>query len=122
MLRSIVTTMTDLFAGFPVSDYDAALRWYRQVLGADPSFHPNDREAVWKVGEHCYVYFEVLPDRAGGSLSMIMAEDIDATVAAISARGIEPLRVETYDENMRKVVYRDADGNELSFGGVSAAR
>jgi len=111
--------MVDLFAGFPVTDYDRSLRWYRQLLGSEPSFHPNDREAVWEVGQHCYVYFEVLPERAGGSLSMLMAEDIDATVAEIAERGLEPLRTEHYDDGMRKVVFQDPDGNELSFGGTS---
>jgi predicted lactoylglutathione lyase len=74
---------------------------------------------VWEVGEHCFDYFEVLPERAGGSLSMVMAEDIDATVAEIRERGLEPLRIEQYEEGMRKVVYQDPDGNEVSFGGTS---
>ncbi|HEX5729523.1 VOC family protein [Microbacterium sp.] len=113
--------MVDLFAGFPVTDYDRSLQWYRRLLGTEPSFYPNDREAVWEVGAHCYVYFEVLPERAGGSLSMLMVEDIDATVAEIAARGVEPLRIEEYEEGMRKVVFQDPDGNELSFGGSSAA-
>ena len=113
-----IAAMVDLFAGFPVTDYDRSLQWYRQLLGKEPSFYPNDREAVWEVGEHRYVYFEVLPERAGGSLSMLMAKDIDATVAEIAARGLDPLRVEHYEEGMRKVVYQDPDGNELSFGGT----
>jgi hypothetical protein len=50
---------------------------------------------------------------------MIMVEDLDAAVAEISDRGIEPLRIERYEEGMRKVVYQDPDGNELSFGGTS---
>ena len=112
--------MVDLFAGFPVADYDRSLRWYRQLFGRDPSFLPNDREAVWEVGEHCYVYFEVLADRAGGSLGMVMVDDIDGEVSEITGRGIEPLRIEEYDEGMRKVVYGDPDGNELSFGGTTS--
>ena len=114
--------MVDLFAGFPVTEYRRSLQWYRQLLGSEPSFYPNEREAVWQMDAHLFVYFEVLPERAGGSLSMIMAEDIDKTVAEISARGLEPLRVEQYEEGMRKVVYQDPDGNELSFGGTSAAQ
>ena len=113
--------MVDLFAGIPVTDFDRSLQWFRQLLGSEPSFYPNDREAVWEVGLHRYVYFEVLPERAGGSLSMLMVEDIDATVAEIAARGLEPLRVERYEAGMRKVVYQDPDGNEFSFGGTSAA-
>jgi len=113
--------MVDLFVGFPVTDYDRSLQWYRQLLGSEPSFYPNDREAVWEVGEHCFVYFEVLPERAGGSLSMLMVEDIDATVVEIAERGIEPVRIERYEQGMRKVVFEDPNGNELSFGGTSSA-
>lgn len=120
--RRNIAPMVDLFAGFPVTEYERSLQWYRQLLGSEPSFYPNEREAVWQMDAHLFVYFEVLPERAGGSLSMIMAEDIDKTVAEISARGLEPLRVEQYEEGMRKVVYQDPDGNELSFGGTSAAQ
>ena len=120
--RRNIAAMVDLFAGFPVTEYERSLQWYRQVLGSEPSFYPNEREAVWEIDAHLFVYFEVLPERAGGSLSMIMTDDIDKTVAEISARGLEPLRVEQYEEGMRKVVYQDPDGNELSFGGTSAAQ
>ena len=113
--------MVDLFAGFPVRDYPRALAWYQRLLGADPSFYPNDHEAVWEVGPHCFVYIELLPARAGGSLSMVMAEDFEATIAAISGRGLEPTRVESYEEGMRKAVFTDPDGNEVSFGGESPA-
>lgn len=109
---------TDLFAGLPVADYERSLSWYRRLLGAEPSFLPNDVEAVWEVGEHRYVYIERLPDRAGRSMHMLMVADIDVTIAAIAERGIAPDREETYD-GMRKVVFRDPDGNEFSFGGAS---
>jgi len=115
----IVTDMVSLFARLPVSDYDGSLEWYRRLLGADPSFYPNEREAVWQVGENCFVYFEVLPERAGGSLSMVMVDDLDARVAAISDRGIDALRMEKYDDGMHKIVFADPDGNEFSFGGKS---
>jgi len=36
----------------------------------------------------------------------------------ISARGIEPASQETYGDGVRKVSYRDFDGNEVSFGGA----
>ena len=111
--------MVSLFAGMPVSDYNRSLDWYRRLLGGEPSFYPNDREAVWEVGENCFVYFEVVPERAGGSLTMVMVDDVDARVAAISESGISPLRVEQYEGGMRKVVFADPDGNELSFGGTS---
>jgi hypothetical protein len=33
-------------------------------------------------------------------------------------RGIEPAQRETYPNGVRKVIYRDPDGNELGFGGL----
>ncbi|WP_433528834.1 VOC family protein [Micromonospora sp. CA-263727] len=114
-------TAQDLFAGIPVADFDHSLAWYRQFFGVEPSFYPNDTEAVWAVGEHSYVYIELLPDRAGRSMLMVMAVDLDNTVAGLARRGLEPHRIEHYEEGMRKMVYADPDGNEISYGGVSTA-
>jgi hypothetical protein len=38
----------------------------------------------------------------------------------IGGRGIEPAEVETYSSGARKAIYRDADGNEIGFGGAPA--
>lgn len=37
--------------------------------------------------------------------------------AGISARGLEPALRETYGNGVRKVTYRDPEGNEIGFGG-----
>jgi hypothetical protein len=39
----------DLFAGIPVTEYAAALPWYERFFGGQPSFLPNDIEAVWEM-------------------------------------------------------------------------
>ena len=44
-------------------------------------------------------------------------EDVEAVVAEISARGIEPVEREHYPGKARKAIYRDADGNQIEFGG-----
>jgi hypothetical protein len=46
----------DLFAGIPVADYAAALKWYAQLLGSSPTFFPHDKEAVWELAEHRNLY------------------------------------------------------------------
>jgi hypothetical protein len=107
----------DLFAGIPVTDYTAALPWYQRFFGGPPSFLPNDTEAVWEVAEHRYVYIVQDPRRAGNALVLSFVDDLDERVAQIARRGIEPARRETYDSGATKVTYRDADGNEISFGG-----
>ncbi|WP_067964805.1 VOC family protein [Nocardiopsis trehalosi] len=108
----------DLFAGIPVADYPAALAWYERLLGGPPAFHPNDVEAVWELAEHRYVYIEHLPERAGHAMHTVFAADFDARIAAIAERGLQPAKRETYDNGVRKAIFRDPDGNELSFGGA----
>lgn len=109
----------DLFAGIPVSDYDAARDFYERLLGAAPAFYPNDREAVWEIAEHRYVYIELLPADAGHARNLAFVGDLDARVAAAAERGIEPARRETPAPDVRKITYRDPDGNELSLGGTA---
>ena len=109
----------DLFAGIPVSDYDAAVDWYSRLLGAQPSFIPNATEAVWELAEHRYVYVDAHAESAGPAMHTVFIDDLDGTVSSISARGIDPVDEETYSNGVRKVTYRDADGNQVSFGGGS---
>ena len=46
-------------------------------------------------------------------------DDLDERVAGISARGIEPAAQERYGNGVRKVIYRDLDGNEIGLGGTT---
>jgi catechol 2,3-dioxygenase-like lactoylglutathione lyase family enzyme len=108
----------DLFAGLPVSDYRRALRWYRRLLGSEPAFVPNATEAVWELAEHRYVYIVELPERAGHALHTVFVDDLVERLESIGARGIEPASQERYGNGVRKVIYRDPDGNEISFGGA----
>jgi hypothetical protein len=110
----------DLFAGVPVREYGAAMAWYEQLLGAPPSFLPNDVEAVWEVAENRYLFIEVRPEHAGHAMHTIFVEDFDARVSQIRARGLEPAQREQYDNGVRKWVFRDPDGNEIGFGGGPA--
>lgn len=114
-------TTLDLFAGVPVTDYVAALPWYERFFGREPSFLPNDIEAVWEVAEHRYIYIVQRPDRAGNAVLLSFVDDLDDRVAQIARRGIEPAMRETLDNGVTKVTYRDADGNEISFGGGPAS-
>lgn len=111
----------DLFAGIPVTSYAEALPWYEQFFGAPPSFLPNETEAVWEVAEHRYVYIVQQPERAGNALVLSFVDDLGDRVAGIARRGIEPAGRETYGNGVTKVTYRDADGNEISFGGPETA-
>jgi catechol 2,3-dioxygenase-like lactoylglutathione lyase family enzyme len=107
-----------LFAGLRVRDLHAARPRYERLLG-DPTFFPHASEAVWTLAEERSVYVVEHGEGAGNSVATIFVEDLDAQVAVIATRGLEPDEWETYPNGVRKAVYRDPDGNELGFGGVA---
>jgi catechol 2,3-dioxygenase-like lactoylglutathione lyase family enzyme len=109
-----------LFAGVFVSDHDAARSWYVRVLGAEPTFLASPTESVWELAEHRWLYVKQDPARAGCAEQTIFVDDLDATVAGAEQRGVHPDRHETYPGGVRKVVFRDVDGNEIGFGGQPA--
>jgi catechol 2,3-dioxygenase-like lactoylglutathione lyase family enzyme len=117
-MRMIQTSNLDLFAGIPVADYTAALEWYERLLGFPPAFFPNDSEAVWELAEHRYVYIVQRPEHAGHAMHTLFVAELDALVTQIAGRGLEPAQQETYSNGVRKITYRDRDGNEIGFGGA----
>jgi hypothetical protein len=109
----------DLFAGIPVSDFRAAKPWYERLLGGEPSFIPHATEAVWELAEHRFLFIVEDAERAGGAEHTVFLDDLDARVADIASRGLEPDERVTYPGKARKAIYRDADGNEIGFGGAA---
>lgn len=109
-----------VFAGISVSDFAAAREWYERLLGSEPSLLPHDTEAVWELAEGGSIFILEDAARAGRAHHTIFAEDFDSLVAEIASRGVEPAERETYSNGVRKAIYRDADGNELGFGGPPA--
>jgi catechol 2,3-dioxygenase-like lactoylglutathione lyase family enzyme len=109
----------DLFAGIRVRDYHAARSWYQRLLGREPAFIPHATEAVWELAEHRYLFIVEDRDAPGGAIIVIFVDDLDALVAEIASRGIETAEQVTYSNAVRKAFYRDADGNEIGFGGAA---
>jgi catechol 2,3-dioxygenase-like lactoylglutathione lyase family enzyme len=105
-----------LFAGIRVRDLAAARSWYGKLFG-EPSFFPNASEVVWILADERSVYIQEDPHPAGSALITIFVDDLDAAIAEIGARGLEPAEVETYSNGVRKAIYRDGDGNEVGFAG-----
>ena len=75
---------------------------------------------VWTVADGRSLYIAEDPGRAGGALITIWVDDLDAVLSEIRARGLEPAERETYSNGVCKATYRDADGNEIGFGGRGA--
>lgn len=110
-----------LFACVAVSDLPRAVEWFDRLLGEVESFEPNDTERVWTLSEHCHVYAELRPEHAGHAAVTMFVEDFDGFLAEAGGRGLVPQTQETYDNGVRKAVYRDPDGNEIGVGGAPVA-
>jgi catechol 2,3-dioxygenase-like lactoylglutathione lyase family enzyme len=108
----------DLFAGIPVNDLAAALVWYERLLGSPPAFFPNDKEAVWEIAEHRFVFVELQPEHAGHARHLVFVDDFDEVVSQVADRGLEPATRQTYENGVRKATYLDPDGNRFEFGGA----
>ena len=106
-----------LFAGLRVRDFAAARPWYERLLG-EPTFFPHATEAVWTLAEDRSSYVVASGEGADNSVVTVFLDNLDVRVAEIAARGLEPDERETYANGVRKVIYRDPDGNELGFGGA----
>jgi catechol 2,3-dioxygenase-like lactoylglutathione lyase family enzyme len=111
-------SLDHLFAGLRVRELAEARKWYERLLG-EPTFLAHATEAVWTLAEGRSVFVvEEDAGRAGHCVVTIFVDDLDARVAEIAARGLDPDEQLTYSNGVRKVVYRDPDGNELGFGGA----
>ena len=106
-----------LFAGLRVRDFEVARPWYEQLLGEPTSF-PHATEAVWTLADDRSVYVVEHGDAPGNCVVTIFVDDLDARVAAIAERGLEPDEQLTLSNGVRKAAYRDPDGNEVAFGGA----
>lgn len=108
-----------LFAGLRVREFRASLQWYERLLG-EPTRFPLETEAVWTLADDGSVYVVEHPAAAGNGVLLIFVDDLDAQVAAIAERGLEPDERLTLSNGVRKAIYRDPDGNEVGLGGAPA--
>ena len=107
----------DLFAGIAVSDLPRAISWFDRVFGDVETFEPNDTEHVWTIAAHRHVYVELKPEQAGHAMVTLFVDDFDGFIDGVAARGLHPESQETYDNGVRKAIFRDPDGNEIGVGG-----
>jgi len=113
--------ITELFAGIPVADYASMLAWYERLLGTPPEFFPHEREAVWRITVHGWIYVVDDAERAGRGLLTFLVDDLDARVAQMSAHGLPVGLIDVMAEGMRVTTITDPEGNRIQFGQPLAA-
>jgi len=103
---------------FQVSDLDAALKFYCDVLGFEQDFRYETYAGV-HLGEFClHLCAHTIWSRpVGGAMAGVFADEVDAYCAEIRQRGAK-IEGEPADQQygMRDFVMRDPDGNLLTFG------
>jgi hypothetical protein len=105
-----------LFAGVAVTDVDTACPWYERLFGRPADILPNDDEAMWRVAADAgWLYLVADGERAGRSVVAIAVADLDAELALLRNRGIEPERIEQVGDAGRKATLRDPDANVITF-------
>jgi catechol 2,3-dioxygenase-like lactoylglutathione lyase family enzyme len=95
--------VTHTFAGIPVSDYDAAVAWYEELLARPPDMLPKEGEGVWHLREGASIYVVVDADRAGRALLTLAVGDLGSYPTEPGPGG------------MPIAVLHDPDGNRLQL-------
>jgi predicted enzyme related to lactoylglutathione lyase len=108
--------ITELFAGIPVSDLGAALPWYERLVGRQADLVPHATEVAWQLDATGWIYVVVDPVRAGRALITVLVDDLDAHLAQLTDRGVDPGAIETMPGAARKAEVTDPDGNRITFG------
>jgi catechol 2,3-dioxygenase-like lactoylglutathione lyase family enzyme len=128
-------TDAGIVAIVPVSDVEAAIRFYGETLGLELQERrddlPENREAEFKAGQGTLLVYEsVGAGKSRHTVAGFRVDDVDAVVAALRERGVE---FEDYDlpelktdggvaevGDVRAAWCRDPDGNLLAVESVSA--
>ena len=118
----------DAQATVAVKDLKVARPFYEEVLGLEPL--PSDEPSVqgFRAGRSVVLLYEsrLAGTNEATALTWSLGDDLDATVAALKAKGVQFERYDlpgmTHDGDvhvagdMRVVWFKDPDGNILSLG------
>ena len=109
-----MSSLTDLFAGVPVSDLDAGIDWYTRFFGRPPDRRVGE-EMLWEIDEHAWLFIEPDAAQAGAGRITFAVGGLDARLEDLRARGIDHEPIETYSNGVRHVNVPDPDGNTIAF-------
>jgi len=108
------------FIGLPISTLATGRRFFERLLGRPADIEVTIDEVMWRLADSAWLYIVVDPARAGNGLAALSVGDLDATLAELGTRGIEPVSVEVVDGGARKATVLDPDGNTVAIIEVNA--
>lgn len=108
--------VTSVTIGLPVSDLDAARRWYEAALQLSaPDLEPVGGVVEYQVGTVWLQLGEEDDARPEGSVLRVGVPDVHAERARLLALGIAVREPEVIDGVIAFCDFEDPDGNLLSF-------
>jgi catechol 2,3-dioxygenase-like lactoylglutathione lyase family enzyme len=103
------------FTGMPVSALAPGRDFFERLFGRAADIVVTADEVMWRLAEAAWLYVVVDTARAGNGLAAMSVGDLDATLAELGTRGIEPVSVEVVDGGARKAIVLDPDGNSVAI-------
>lgn len=98
-----------------VSDLEASIAWYEQVLGFRTTFRMADYAGLSLGGAHIHLGRWNPPITAAFYLRL--TQGVDELVASIEAKGVRVgSALKDHDYGMREATVHDPDGNEIYIG------
>lgn len=104
---------------FSVSDLDAALRYYVDILGFEEDFRFGQYAGIQR--DACRLHLSAFgnPNAGppGSGAVYIFCDEVDNYYAQITAKGaVTDVPPQDYAYGLRDFIARDLDGNRLTFG------
>ena len=106
-----------VLAVVPVSDLQASSRWYEALFGCPADNNPMPTLAEWQVVPGGWVQVFTDAERAGSGLLNFAVDDLEAHVAGLRQRGLEPGDFTDANKGIRLSALTDPDGNTISLIG-----
>ena len=100
-----------------VSDLKAGRDWYSSLFGRQPDNDPMPTLTEWQVVPGGWVQVFCDPERAGSSLLNFAVDDLEAHIAELQGRGIEPGEIVDASKGVRVSTFTDPDGNTIGLIG-----
>jgi predicted enzyme related to lactoylglutathione lyase len=113
-------TITEIFSGIPVADFEAAAVWYERFAGRPADLVPSATEVAWQLEGSSWIYVVTDPERAGNALLTLLVDDLDAFLAELAARGVVTGPVDEVVPGVRRTVIADPEGNQIALGEAAA--
>lgn len=107
--------VSTVLAGLAVSDMNAAVDWYRILLGREPDARPMAASAGWTFPGNYTLQVVHDPERAGGSMVTLHVADVATARDDLAGRGIEMTVDDSTPEAVRIGQVTDPDGNSVTL-------